>query len=41
MVESKLTRAEWHFHQVGHGGKKNHMGFFFYRNFRSKNRDFL
>jgi hypothetical protein len=30
MVESKTTCLEWHFGQVGHGGKKTIWGVFFY-----------
>jgi hypothetical protein len=41
MVESKLTCAEWHFHQVGHGGKKTIWGFFFTEILGQKNHDFL
>jgi hypothetical protein len=32
MVESKSTCPKWHFGQVGHGGRKNHMGGFFDQN---------
>jgi hypothetical protein len=30
MVKSKTTCLEWHFGQVGHGGKKTIWGGFFY-----------
>jgi hypothetical protein len=41
MVGSKLICSKWHFNQVGHEGKKNHMGDFFDKNSQSKKSKFL
>ncbi len=41
MVRSKLTCPKWHFGQVEHGGKKNHMGGFWDQNSKSKKLGFL
>ncbi len=41
MVESKITCAEWHFHQVGHGDKKTIWGTFFIKIPNKKGCDFF
>ncbi len=41
MVESKMTCLEWHFGQVGHGGKKTIWGVFFTEILGKKGCDFL
>ncbi len=41
MVESKSTCPKRYFGQVGHGGKKNHMGSFLDQNSHSKKLGFI